>query len=97
MEAEEAKFSDMEADAQQMADSEKTHRSRGRELASERASLTLPAKKTRTCEQYAGSSGDPPAVQAQRLSALALHIPRDTELLALTQRAEALLQGKPRL
>ena len=45
-------------------------------------------KKTRTCEQYPACSGDQPAVQAQRLSALAMHITRGEDLVALTERAE---------
>ena len=99
VEADEADFSDMDANEQQWSDFEETHAPGGPrrvsvspqrpsgELPSERASVTPPAKKTRTSEQYVGNSGDPPVVQAQRLSALALHISRDEELMALTQRA----------
>ena len=94
-EAGDADSSDTEADEQQLADVEDTHAPDGPRHASasphrhswEHASVTPPAKKTRTCEQYPDSSGDQEAVQAQRLSALAMHIPRGEDLVALTQRA----------
>ena len=82
VEAEEAGFSDIEASPQRASG----------ERASERA-LEVPLSKTRTRELVVGSSGHPPTVQAQHLSALALHLCRDEELLALPRCARALLSG----
>ena len=106
-EREGAEFSDIEADVEHVADFEETHAPGGPrrdnasperasgERASERASETLPPKKTRMCEPHVGGFGDVPSAQSNRLSALALHIPRDTEFLALSERERGLLPGSP--
>ena len=63
-----------------------------RKATAERTPLTPPQqKKTRTMEPEAVEQGGAPPSQVQRLSARAVQKPRDTELLALSQRACALI------
>ena len=83
---------------EQMADFEEIHPEGGpmlettiaRKDMAERTPLTPPSKKTRTTESWAAEQGGAQPSQVQRLSARAMQNPRDTELLALSQRAFAL-------
>ena len=90
-----------EDEAEEMADFEEAHAlggppleatlSRARKAATEHTPITPPPKKTRTAAPAAVEQGGAQSSQAQRLSARAMLNPRDTELLALSQRACAII------
>ena len=62
-----------------------------RKAEAERTPMTLPPKKTRTAAPGAVEQGGAQASEAQRLSAQTLHNPKNTKLLALSQRACAII------
>ena len=64
---------------------------RARKAAGERTPMTPPPKKTRTAAPGAVEQGGAQPSQVQRLSARAKQFPRDTEFLALSQRACAII------
>ena len=83
--------------AEEMADFEEAHApggplveatvSRARKVATENTPMTPPPKKTRTAVPADAAHREAQSSQAQRLSARAMMNPKDTELLALSQRA----------
>ena len=90
-----------EDEADEMADLEEAHApggtpveatvSRARKAAAENTPITPPPKKTRTAAPTDVAQGGAQSSQAQRLSARAMMNPKDTELLAQSQRACAII------
>ena len=90
-----------EDEAEDMADFEEAHASGGppveatvsrtRKAAMENTPITPPLKKTRTAAPAAVEQGEAQSSQAQRLSARAMMNPKDTEIMALSQRACAII------
>ena len=93
---------DLEEDeVEEMADFEEAHAPGGpavettvlkaRKAATGNTPTTPPPKKTRTAAPTDAAQGGAQSPQAQRLSARAMINPKDTELLALSQRACAII------
>ena len=90
-----------EDDVEEMADFEEAHApggppveatvSRARKAATVNTPITPPPKKTRTAAPAAVEQGGAQSSQAQKLSAQALMTTKDRELLALSQRACAII------
>ena len=90
-----------EDEAEEVADFEEAHApggplveatvSRARQTATVNAPITREPKKTRTAAPVDAAQGGAQSSQAQRLSARAMMNPKDTELLALSQRACAII------
>ena len=98
----EAELWDLEEDdAEEMADFEEAHApgrppveatvSRARKGAAGDTPITPPPKKTRSAASADAAQGGAQSSQAQRLSARAVVNPKDTEILALSQRACAII------